>query len=485
MKLNTRDNLVVIAALSGFSILLALGIMHHEAWGDEWQAINIARSFTSLPDLIGRLRYEGHPVLWYLFIRAVWEICPSLLSVQILNSLIALAAAGLIAFRAPWPLWLRLMVAFTGPAIWEYSVKVRSYGLGWLFIVVLALVLRLPARRSKAWLVALLATLALNTSLFTGFVAYALVAGWLWDEIRANWRQCIIPMGFMSVAAVVTLVLALPPPDSQIGLALNPVTSSSAEVVARIFTDVMLPFTNLGRTSLPVVLIVVSAIMYVYFRFICANTGARIALGCGWLLIYVYALLLKGIGSPWHQWHAFLLPLVAAIAFERRTTIPRTAYAALTGIAVLGLNCGIREYIHDWNGVYSGALPASRAIKTAGLADLPIVVYPYSSVPALSGYLERPLFDESCSPRHSYVIWNAVVDADFDTLTCARSLAETTSARMSLIVLPAPIYENDFARISAAYNVRLTPFGSYVVDLWANKRFMPKESFYVYTLTLM
>ena len=41
---------------------------YHEFWKDEWQAWFVAKD-KSLPEIISFLNYEGHPALWYLFLK--------------------------------------------------------------------------------------------------------------------------------------------------------------------------------------------------------------------------------------------------------------------------------------------------------------------------------------------------------------------------------------------------------------------------------
>src|SRR6266700_449498 len=52
----------------------AVGLHAHAMWFDELQAWNIARASHSLQDLFANLRYEGHPVLWYLPLYALTRV---------------------------------------------------------------------------------------------------------------------------------------------------------------------------------------------------------------------------------------------------------------------------------------------------------------------------------------------------------------------------------------------------------------------------
>ena len=480
MKRDRRELIVVAAALCGFVIYLALGIMHHEAWRDEWQAINIARAATSLPDLYERLRYEGHPALWYLFIKGVWEIFPSLISVQVLNAAFALVAAALVAFLAPWPLWLRLLVAFTGPAAWEYSIKVRSYGLGWLLIVALALVLRRPAGRSKPWLVALLAALALNTSIFTGIVAFSLVLGWLWEERKGDGvRPLLWPMAALAATSLGTFMLAIPPADVAFGSLTAPriITMQYVLSLTRLFTDTMLPYTNLGKSHIFIVLPLAIAVLYLCSRYLQTIPGGRIAQISGWLCIMLF-LLVKIIPDPhpWHLWHLFLMAIAASIAFERRAEIPRSTLTVLAVLAVLGLNCGVRQYLRDWDATYSGALPAAQAIKTAKLDHLPMVLSVSPFISSLSGYLGRPVYDAACDEEHTYKIWRKNPSLRRDSFHCAYELAGTNPEQRSLFIHEKQVPVATLTSLAASYKIQLTHLGPFIADA-------TDEHYHIYLIT--
>ena len=43
-------------------------IAHHELWKDEWQAWFVAKDL-GIKELLSFLYYEGHPSLWYLYLK--------------------------------------------------------------------------------------------------------------------------------------------------------------------------------------------------------------------------------------------------------------------------------------------------------------------------------------------------------------------------------------------------------------------------------
>ncbi len=483
-KIMLRDNLITVFALCAYAIYLGFGFVNHEAWRDEWQAINIARSFTSLPDLYGRLRYEGHPALWFLAIRSVWEVYPALISVQILNGLFAVSAGALVAFFSPWPLWLRLLAAFTGPAAWEYSIKARGYGLGWLLVVILALLLRRPESRAKPWLVVFLAILCLNTTVFSGIIAFALVAGWLWNAVCGKrLREYLAPMSLLTAASLVTLLLARPPVGAALGLAPEKVVNDGVVALGTMFAVALLPCHGLPWDYLSYV-VAAAAIMVVFcFRDLCSGSPARVALACGWVACVLFVVYKSGV-QPWYLWHVFLLPFAVSIAFEHRKALPGSALVVLALLAVPGLNAGIREYLHDRATAYSAAKSAAEGIRDAGLSDLPVVVYPDYFIASLSGYLDKPVYEGACRGPESYVLWLYKRAGESESLKCAVDLAHRNPARKSLFSHPDILREDAISELSTRYGVSISAVGTYLADAGTDYRFGTEEHFNLYLLTV-
>jgi hypothetical protein len=164
------------AALCVFGALLAVGIARHDLWFDELQAWNVARSSHGLGDLVSQLRYEGHPILWYLPLFALTRVTGNPRAMQAFELVVAVASVAMVLFRAPYARWLRVTLCGTYFFVFEYTVMSRSYGLGLLcFLVALDLLAR-PAPSWRAGTVALvvLSWTSLLGAVLAGVTAIAL-----------------------------------------------------------------------------------------------------------------------------------------------------------------------------------------------------------------------------------------------------------------------------------------------------------------------
>ncbi|MEO1713959.1 MAG: hypothetical protein AAFU60_11570 [Bacteroidota bacterium] len=102
----------------------------HELWKDEWQAWLMARDM-SWAELLGSLYYEGHPALWYLYLKA-WALLSNggsgdaiLLSVAHFIPLVVVYYLIAIRFRLAW--WLSLAILLSYYPLFEYGVVNRGY----------------------------------------------------------------------------------------------------------------------------------------------------------------------------------------------------------------------------------------------------------------------------------------------------------------------------------------------------------------------
>src|SRR5262245_41361569 len=145
-------------ALGVFALVTAFGIRAHTLWFDELQAWNIARASGSLGDLAHNLRYEGHPILWYLPLFALTRVTGNPHAMQVLQWLIAVATSALVVFRAPFRLVVRVALLAGYFLAFEYGVFSRSYGLGALLLVWALVCL---GRRAPRWTWGTVALIAL------------------------------------------------------------------------------------------------------------------------------------------------------------------------------------------------------------------------------------------------------------------------------------------------------------------------------------
>lgn len=107
----------------------------HELWKDEWQAWFVAKD-KSLSEIFSFLYYEGHPALWYLYLK-VYTLFASLFKAEnIINTAHLLTVAGGLFFlfvKFRMPVLLKVLFALSYFVAFEYGLISRGYFLVILF----------------------------------------------------------------------------------------------------------------------------------------------------------------------------------------------------------------------------------------------------------------------------------------------------------------------------------------------------------------
>jgi hypothetical protein len=163
--------------------LFAVTIAHHIPWVDEAQGWLVARD-SSLLDLFNtRLRYEGSPGLWHLFL---WILCRMHVSFTAMRWIASIVpAAGIFVFLrySPFPAILRVVLPFSFYLGYQYAVISRNYIAAPLLIFVCAVLFAKPAR-NLVWLAIVLGLLGnlcvQGLVISAGFAA--MIAIRLWRE---------------------------------------------------------------------------------------------------------------------------------------------------------------------------------------------------------------------------------------------------------------------------------------------------------------
>ncbi|WP_156028616.1 hypothetical protein [Sphingobium chlorophenolicum] len=272
--------LVIAALILGFQAAL---VLLHEPWLDEWQSLQLAVQSPSLAELLANLRYEGHPPLYYLLLRATASIVPLPWVFATVQLPIALSTQGLILFRSFPNRLYRLCFALSAFVLIDYGTIARSLSLGVL------LFLTAWAFRKYRWAWAALILLPAVDFLFGVLSLACLLIFWL--DRNWSWTGFVLWMVSALFAAWTVIpapdvVPALPPPSS-------PLVSVLVFLANLAQLLVPLPLSTKGlawNTTFPVVIACITgffAIVAAYFMKL-AIPYHRIALGvfCGICLLF-------------------------------------------------------------------------------------------------------------------------------------------------------------------------------------------------------
>ncbi len=211
------DTLFAVAVTVLFVLICSFAMSHHEMWRDEMQAWLVARDSAGVGELLRRIKYEGHPALWYLLLFGVTRITHHPEAMQALHLVIAAGCVFVFARSAPFPRWVRGLFCIGYFPLYEYGVIARNYSLGVLFLFAAAALFH--RRREQPWVLGGMLALAAHTSMHALLVAAALAVGILGEPVvspesrtRFSTAAKTFCVAFASIA--LSVVRLVPPVDS-------------------------------------------------------------------------------------------------------------------------------------------------------------------------------------------------------------------------------------------------------------------------------
>jgi hypothetical protein len=200
--------------------VVGVAIAHHEAWADEAQAWQIART-AALKDIFGTyLHYEGAPGLWHLLLWVLNKCHVSYGGLHWICGAIAMLGTALLLLRAPFPRPIKLLLPFTYFLAFQFAVVARPYVLFPPLIFAVAWMWNSRPRKPLciAVLLGLMATVALHTAVISFGIAI-LYAMELWKDYKQR-RTLTWPIRRLVASSAVLLtfylgavVVAAPAPD--------------------------------------------------------------------------------------------------------------------------------------------------------------------------------------------------------------------------------------------------------------------------------
>jgi len=154
---------------------------HHAYWRDEIRAFSIALQDDSLAGMLGSLRGEGHPAVWYLLLRLAHGVAASPAVLPVVSIGVASVAVLLLVLRSPFRWWMIALLLLGRWTLFEYSVMARNYGISVLLMFLFAACY--PKHRDRGVLLGILVALLANTNVHSVLLAGGVLLFWLIDTL--------------------------------------------------------------------------------------------------------------------------------------------------------------------------------------------------------------------------------------------------------------------------------------------------------------
>jgi hypothetical protein len=171
------------AVLGLYIVVAGYAMFHHEFWGDELQAWNIAKGSSSFFDVIHNTRYEGHPPVWYIILWIISKFTHNLIYVQAVHLLIAILIVFTILFYSPLLTITKILLPFGYYFLFEYAILSRNYAIGVLAAFLICIIINKKFRYKPVVYYTLLFIMS-NTHLFAMLLAGSLHLYFLMSNVE-------------------------------------------------------------------------------------------------------------------------------------------------------------------------------------------------------------------------------------------------------------------------------------------------------------
>jgi hypothetical protein len=209
---NRRARWVLL--LLWLAVTLALAVTH-VPWRDEGRGWSLMQAGGSWAEMFRVAQGEGHPYLWYILLRAGWDLFGMPEVLRVTGLVIGVAAVALLVLRGPFRIGMLAALVFSLHLGFEYTVLARNYGISALITLVIAACW--PRIKDSLWL-GLLLLLLCNTNVPSVFLAGAFAFYRMLELYGAQpnlkapeWRRWLLNVVLLLIGTLLCFVAVYPP----------------------------------------------------------------------------------------------------------------------------------------------------------------------------------------------------------------------------------------------------------------------------------
>ena len=356
------DGKLLSALFCVWCVITLMSVISHEPWFDEIHAWQIAGY--SLRQIFDEMGYEGHFMPWFLLLYPFAHAGFPVMTMNIISWAANAAAVFMFIRRAPFPIYIKILVMFTVPFLYINPALARPYVLIPLLLFLLAQFHRTAGKRPVLYCT-LLALMA-NTHLYMeGFVGAAFLL-FFFREVVPAWKASgrrerlrLAAACAVMLAGVLFAFLQVLPSLTQSAVPLAPGLHLS---YARAF------FTKLNINAVPLQVLVLLALIAGTICIARRHPGAGLVLACSLLFMFLFCIVLYSAGSLHRASLWFFLFIWGAwLCMEEGGSGRLSAWA---GNIVLAVLCGFSVLLFqpgmsakDYREDFAGIKPISTYIR--------------------------------------------------------------------------------------------------------------------------
>lgn len=459
-----KETILTIA----FVVFIAfIKFFFHEFWKDEWQAWLVARDM-SLFNMIGFLNYEGHPSLWYLYLKPFTWLSAYVDESFLLNfaHLIPIIFCTYLLFlKTSLPLFFKILIALSYFYCFEYGVINRGY----ILVCAISLLSVLALLENKMLTFSLALFLLCQTEIYGVLIGFAL----LYHFYVNNGFKNLNPYLYFAVGLLVFVITVYPRGNSEdFTRAYNQAIISSTNIynciqglLANTFAIGFIPDTAAyGYSTLGLLFsfFVFSTIVYIFHSIKLAWQTWLI--GFILLLLFSISVFVGGV----RQWGFVYLLFTLVLILNPSVYKTRLNYWLIVLLLSPPVIHNVKALFKEIKINFSNAKDAGAFIKNKIPENVAIVSLNKFETAGAAAYAHRKMFEMPSGKAFTYFRWleKIYVPTQSELMLFARF----KGAKGLIVLSPKPIDEKRFP----------------ILKLWKkfDKENFKSEAFYFYTLDL-
>jgi hypothetical protein len=429
---SSADRIAIFGFLGLYAVILALVTQKHEMYMDEAQAWLVSRDHSNIFDLIHHLRYEVHPALWYLLLYIPAHLHFPMVSAQIINYALSLAAAWMILSYRRIPLIVRVLLLY-GLLFFFMGVIARSYMLACVLLIGAARCLL--AEHQRYWTAMVLLALAINTHLFAIPVAAGIFFWLAWFAPSESSKSAIeklkeqkfwLSVGILGMALLACFFTIRPAPDISVPEYVIAHTTKIDYLLLGIgkmwgyflpFRWEMLSSANQYVGASQARAEVLNALITICLLLLALSVlpGRR----SRWFMISVSLLWMAAVWPSVHvplQSHSTFIIMSYIIALMIGATddhdgpwlADHFSWPLLLLLLCMQVSLCVTYSVQEWGRPFSGAKSAATWLQSSGLDQRPLIFQSGMPGPAILGYTGvASAYYASCRCRGSFLMFNS------------------------------------------------------------------------------
>ncbi len=397
-----------------FCVLLSIAIIvyklsFHELWKDEWQAWLVSRDL-GLGNMLAFLNYEGHPSLWYLYLKA-WTVLPiqEHILLQVAHGTLVVITFYYLFMRIKLPSLWKVLISLSYFVVFEYGVINRGY----ILVILLSLMaLDMIIRGNRSWILGLVILLLCQSEAYGVIIAAVITVYILLNE---EGKKLIFDKKILlwSIAGFLLFVLTVFPRGNeddftraynQQSLSTEVIHESIQGHLANVFAIGLIDDTASNGVSLIgfiLSLVVLFILVWIFVR----DRRSLLTILFGLLSFILFGILIFSGGV--RQWGMvyllFILILILSHCNNSNWSLSR--YTLVIVLMISPMIHGVRALITDAQIPFSNAQMMGLFIKEKVPDNVPVVVINKFETAPVGAYADRPLYELPSGETFTYFKW--------------------------------------------------------------------------------